>query len=143
MKSCGRCQTAKPETEFNKSSRNLDGLHAYCRECQREYYRQNAARHGANVRRSARARIARMRDIIVARLRSGCVDCGVRDIRVLEFDHVRGIKLDSISEMVRRGLGVGVLLEELDKCDVRCRNCHRLVTLERLGGSWHDRYLET
>jgi hypothetical protein len=142
MKVCTRCREAKSPDDFNRSTRNRDGLHAYCRSCQRDHYRENSERHGKNVRRSARARIARLREMVVVRLRAGCVDCGNQDIRVLEFDHVRGVKVDSISEIIRRGLSVRTLEDELAKCEVRCRNCHQLVTLGRLGGSWHDGYLD-
>jgi len=52
----------------------------------------------------------------------GCRDCGNADIRVLEFDHVRGHKVRGIGEMVRRGCSVAALVEEIDKCELRCRN---------------------
>lgn len=130
-----------PADAFNRSPKNLDGLHSYCRECQRAYYRANAARHGANVRRTSAARKALMRDMVVEAMRNGCVDCGNRDIRVLEFDHVRGVKVSGIGAMIRMGRGAGAVRAEIDKCEVRCRNCHALATLDRLGSSWHDRFL--
>jgi hypothetical protein len=53
-----------------------------------------------------------------------CVDCGNPDIRVLEFDHVRGKKLYCI------GVGglksIRLLKEEILKCYVRCANCHKI-----------------
>ncbi len=84
-----------------------------------------------------------MRAVLVDRLKHGCLNCGLQDIRVLEFDHVRGTKVDSISEIVRRGLSWAVLRAELAKCEVRCRNCHRLVTLARLGRTWLDDYVDS
>ena len=74
-------------------------------------------------------------------MEEGCVDCGNRDIRVLDFDHVRAPKFDSVSSMVRRGLSVDVILAEIAKCEVRCKNCHAIATLFRLGSTWHDRFL--
>jgi hypothetical protein len=53
-----------------------------------------------------------------------CVDCGNTDIRVLQFDHVRGEKLGNISNIIRAKNNVGFLVEEIAKCDVRCGNCH-------------------
>lgn len=35
MKTCSKCHDSKPETDFNRSSRNKSGLRAECRECQR------------------------------------------------------------------------------------------------------------
>jgi hypothetical protein len=57
-----------------------------------------------------------------------CVDCGECDIRVLEFDHVRGKRKYRISSMVYSGRSWKNLLREIVKCDVRCANCHSLRT---------------
>jgi len=59
----------------------------------------------------------------------GCIDCGEKDLRVLDSDHVRGKKLYEISDLLARPLSV--LFAELDKCDTRCANCHRRITDER------------
>jgi len=83
-----------------------------------------------------------MREILVAAMAGGCVDCGITDIRVLEFDHVRGEKIDTITSMVRRGLSVDVLVAEIAKCEVRCANCHALATISRLPQTWHDLFRE-
>lgn len=60
-----------------------------------------------------------------------CTDCENSDTRVLEFDHVRGIKLGNITQMARNGCEISKLLDEIDKCEIRCCNCHRIVTIER------------
>ena len=67
-----------------------------------------------------------------------CVDCNNSDIRVLDFDHVRGNKKYNIGRMVFRGYGVDTIQEEINKCDVRCKNCHAIATYNRAGGSWRD-----
>lgn len=82
-----------------------------------------------------------MRQVIFAAMALGCVDCGTRDIRVLEFDHVRGIKVSTIGNMVRMGYSIDALKAEIAKCDIRCSNCHAIATYARLGRSWHDEYL--
>lgn len=63
-----------------------------------------------------------------------CVDCGETDIRVLEFDHVRGNKSASITNLLKNVTSWKVIEAEIAKCEVRCANCHRLKTLER--GKW-------
>ncbi|MEV7527626.1 hypothetical protein [Agrococcus sp. SCSIO52902] len=141
MKRCARCLTERSVVEFNRSPRNKDGLHSYCRACQKAHYRDNAVRHKANVRRTSRARRRQALDVIMARFSEGCVDCGIADIRLLEFDHVRGTKIASVGTMVRRGRALELIRAEIEKCDVRCRNCHAIVTIERRGSSWHDAYL--
>lgn len=141
MKQRAQCRQSKDRTEFNRSAKNRDGLHSYCRDCQKAHYRMNAARHGANVRRTTTARLSRMREILVMTMVTGCVDCGNTNIRVLEFDHVRGDKIESIGQMVRRGRAISLIKSEISKCEVRCRNCHAIATMTRLGRSWHDEFL--
>lgn len=60
-----------------------------------------------------------------------CIDCGNNDLRVLDFDHVRGNKIKAISRLVRDGANLERLKQEISKCEVRCANCHRIVTFER------------
>ena len=64
-----------------------------------------------------------------------CVDCSETDIRVLEFDHVHGQKMDEISHMLSQHYGWPRIASEIAKCEVRCANCHRIKTNER-GGWW-------
>lgn len=61
-----------------------------------------------------------------------CVDCGNCDSRVLEFDHVRGDKIGNISIISRNKSSFEELIKEIEKCEIRCCNCHRIATLERL-----------
>ncbi|MFL5661906.1 MAG: hypothetical protein ACJ8BW_11230, partial [Ktedonobacteraceae bacterium] len=64
-----------------------------------------------------------------------CVDCGCANVRVLEFDHVCGEKLGDISRMVGEGFSWTTIEAEIAKCEVRCANCHRIMTSIK-GGSW-------
>jgi hypothetical protein len=58
-----------------------------------------------------------------------CVDCGERDPLVLEFDHVQPTaKHLALNEMVQRGFAWSTVVAELEKCEVRCANCHRRRT---------------
>lgn len=58
-----------------------------------------------------------------------CVDCGESDADLLDFDHVRGVKRDSVSRMVLDRLSWMTLFREIAKCVVRCVVCHRKKTL--------------
>jgi carbamoylphosphate synthase large subunit len=60
-----------------------------------------------------------------------CVDCGNTNPIVLDFDHVRGVKRKDISAMKVQAFSLKTLQEEIDKCDVRCSNCHRIITHKR------------
>lgn len=63
---------------------------------------------------------------------SGCVDCGELDVCVLEFDHV-GDKTASVMLLARRDVGLDRLSAEIQRCEVRCVNCHRRRTARQLG----------
>jgi len=41
--------------------------------------------------------------------------------------------------MVKDGYSIARLTAEIEKCDVRCRNCHAIVTLERRADNWRSR----
>ena len=62
---------------------------------------------------------------------SGCVDCkGTFPPAAMEFDHVRGTKKYNVSEMVGSRMSDDAILKEIEKCEVRCANCHRIKTHE-------------
>jgi hypothetical protein len=66
-----------------------------------------------------------------------CVDCGENDIRVLEFDHRDpSEKSGGISRMVGDRCGIERIAAEVEKCDVRCANCHRRRSKEEGHGSF-------
>lgn len=91
-KECGTCRETKPLTDFNRKRRRPDGLQETCRECNRASSRRYYAEHREQHVRVVVARTARRRveakEHLLAYLRSHpCVDCGIGDIRVLDFDH--------------------------------------------------------
>ncbi len=78
---------------------------------------------------------ARNRAFIEAYLREhGCVDCGLIDPIVMEFDHVLPGKIADLSTMVRDGSPLGKIRAEIAKCEVRCANCHRRKTAREFWG---------
>ena len=54
-----------------------------------------------------------------------CIDCKEDDVLVLEFDHTNGIKIKNVSSMIHDNSSIQQLIDEIDKCIVRCANCHR------------------
>jgi hypothetical protein len=63
-----------------------------------------------------------------------CVDCGFDNILALEFDHVRGEKRFNVGTAVSSSTRSWKTIKlEIDKCDIRCANCHRIRTLNENG----------
>lgn len=145
LKRCGTCRQPKPLTEFNRKSARADGLQEVCRDCNRKssraYYARNRERHVRLIGERTAKRRAESKEFLAAYLRHHpCVDCGNADLRVLDFDHRPGSgKRKDVMAMVREGFSIAKIAEEIAKCDVRCRNCHAIVTLERAGANWRSR----
>ena len=93
---------------------------------------------GAGQKEKTNAKNRRNRKRVTGMLREykesvGCVDCeGSFPHYVLEFDHLPGTeKLGSPSTVGRR-YSIQKAIEEADKCDVVCANCHNIRTWNRL-----------
>lgn len=128
-----KCGT-RPVSEF--STKGNGRLQAYCRSCQnehtRKWYKDNKKQQLKNVY-ARRARYKKELDEFVFTFLSNhpCVDCGESDIIVLDFDHIKGEKIKSISQMVADGTKLSSVVCEIEKCQVRCANCHRRQTFSR------------
>lgn len=63
---------------------------------------------------------------------SVCADCAMWfPACAMDFDHVTGVKVKSISRMVQDGQALDVLTAEIAKCEVVCACCHRIRTEAR------------
>lgn len=107
----------------------------------RDRIRENAkVKYHADVERSrAYARswqAAKYKFVADIKLSSGCVDCGFKaSPHALTFDHLPQYeKLFNIGAAIRSKSKQAVL-DEINKCEVRCANCHAIKTaLRRLNG---------
>lgn len=78
--------------------------------------------------------IERRREVVAAiKTASGCVDCGFNaHFAALDFDHIdRQEKCKTVSWLVSHGAPMQQILDEIEKCEVVCANCHRIRTVER------------
>lgn len=135
MKVCTSCNVKKPIEEFQKRSSSKDGRTNLCKPCKRKYdnehYKNNPYR-AKYIRENQRKRqLEAEKYIINYLLEHPCVDCGEADIIVLEFDHVRGEKKGVVSVLKRSSLSS--VKKEIEKCEVRCANCHRRKTAKQFG----------
>lgn len=69
------------------------------------------------------------------KLAFGCFDCGYNESAfALQFDHRPGTgKVSDISRMVSINRRWSRIESEIAKCDVRCANCHAIITELRRG----------
>jgi hypothetical protein len=97
----------------------------------REYHKRpdRIAKKRQKAVADQRKRRAKIREVLHRALDRPCLDCGIRlPPEVMEFDHIRGEKRINLCQASRAGgyLSWKALREEIEKCDVRCPNCHRL-----------------
>lgn len=63
---------------------------------------------------------------------SPCMDCNkFYPYYIMQFDHVSGEKIASVSYLANRGT-IDQALEEIKKCDLVCSNCHAARTWQRM-----------
>lgn len=93
----------------------------------RAHYKIVASTRGPSWRLAANRRNG---GYVLKRLSTAsCVDCGLTDPLVLQFDHRAGeVKVKDIGWFISSGSALRHLAAELLKCDVRCANCHRRRT---------------
>lgn len=100
--------------------------------CAKRYYEANKEMIKAKAKsRNILTRKRNRKYIYEVKSKSHCVDCGERNPIVLDFDHVRGDKTGAVADMVNQSYCIESLRKEIEKCEVRCANCHRIVTHNR------------
>jgi hypothetical protein len=132
---CVTCEEMRPLADYNVRRSAQDGLQARCRACSREWYARNKADHIRRVAlRNKRVRGEHQERMADYLLDHPCVDCGETDLRVLELDHEDpALKTANVGRLLASALPWSTVLAEIDKCSVRCANCHRRRTAESYG----------
>ena len=119
QRKCKCCQQEKDLTEF-ASAGEINGVRYYrhlCVPCYSE---------------SKKPRKKELRDWFRSlKKQCKCSKCGNDDFRVLEFDHLdRNGKSFDLGESIRRGYSKTKILNEIEKCQVLCANCHNIVVYD-------------
>lgn len=126
-KLCSIC--GLPDKEFNKNVRKSDGLQTHCRDCNKtkshDHYINNRQKY---VDRNRERIHELMKFVFDFQKERGCADCPEKDPVVLDFDHIDDNKVMGVSQMVHRGKSLENIKKEIDKCEIRCSNCHRKKT---------------
>lgn len=124
MKTCSKCKQSKSESNFGRHKSTSDGLQSWCKLCKRRAMRQY---------RGGTEYIVKYGDIALeikeliskAKLDSGCVVCGEKEPCTLDFHHVYGKKLFTVSSYRVQRRSIAEVKDEIAKCVILCSNCHR------------------
>lgn len=139
-KECRFCGRTKPISEFNKYARAKNGWDYWCRACRKEYaakhYQGNKRMYVDNYKRWAtenraqavavQSRHRTRRWVLLNSIKAllGCVRCGEKDPRCLDFHHLdEDQKVCTVSQMLCWAFDK--LMAEVLKCEILCANCHR------------------
>lgn len=106
-----------------------DPLDERARESRRKHYYNNKEQYferNKEKKRKMREYLRNVKDI-------PCMDCGVKyPSYVMDLDHRDPAdKAGNIDQLINRG-SWKKFLEEIDKCDVICSNCHRERTWNKV-----------
>lgn len=142
-KICSGCgQERDTERDFAWKNQTKGTRQRWCKFCQAEansrHYQNNKQIYlDRALTRNAQVNTENKQRLYAYLSCHPCVDCGQTDVRVLEFDHVRGNKSASITSLLKNATSWKVIESEIAKCEVRCVNCHRIKTSEK-GGWWRS-----
>jgi hypothetical protein len=138
-KMCLRCKEYKSLEDFSKNTLKKDGVHCYCKQCanliNRESYKRNKQSFITRSEKWCKKRREENRLFLWEyKEMHPCVDCGESDPRVLQFDHVVGDKIADVTELAySKRSPIEVIVAEIEKCVVRCANCHLRRTWDSRG----------
>ena len=121
---CKNCSHFKPIIDFTSKVNRREKLTAQCKSCRES---QSKSQKNPTTKRGACCAFW-----TEWKKEQCCVDCGLKDWRVMEADHV-GKKVEGVSETsywARHG-GVDAMKKELKQCEPRCRCCHQIITKKR------------
>jgi hypothetical protein len=140
LRTCWACDIEKPMSAFAFDNMRRGTRQRHCRSChaksRRAHYLANKPEYIRRAIAQVRARREENRRQMYQYFRTHpCVDCGESDVVVLEFDHRDpSDKIRDVASLAATRRWPNVLLE-IQKCDVRCVNCHRRRTARQFGWS--------
>jgi hypothetical protein len=120
----------KPETQTHFTGYNVTGCRCdKCRKANADYNRAYRAANKERLRELAYIRRQSVRDVLSSiKVERGCKVCGYnKSPEALDFHH-RDPKTKRFHISQKLGCNLDRVLGEVEKCDVICANCHRILT---------------
>ncbi|HRH44970.1 MAG TPA: hypothetical protein PKY82_25255 [Pyrinomonadaceae bacterium] len=120
MKICKYCQQEKTDDSF-EVCKVIAG---------KTYYRQKCKDCKRSVRVIRRKKTRKWLDEYKKSL--ACERCDFSDFRALEFHHSNPNQKDfNVADMIRSGASIQTILNEIEKCEILCSNCHQIEHYEK------------
>lgn len=125
-KICSSCKLEKNKEEFNKRSSSKDGLGSYCKLCNKDKLKQHYHNNKEYYYSKSKNHSKKIQDWFNEfRKTLSCIKCNESRWWVLDFHHRNPQDKDgNISSMIMKN-SKEKILQEIDKCDILCSNCHR------------------
>lgn len=143
MKTCTKCKTEKPITEF-AFHKKRNHSHSWCKICQSKHnkktYQEQPKRRQRLKEQTMKYQFLAQEYVVNHLLKHPCI-CGETNILTLQFDHLRDKEFE-IGLAVMRGYSLTKIKSEIEKCQVLCANCHSIKTANQLN-SWRLKWLAT
>lgn len=124
IKTCRVCGVDKDVNDFYtfKDTRNKNGKGIYLKHLCKVCDKKNG------IKQKEKSRKRKRKFVWNFKKNNPCVDCGQKNPVVLQFDHVDEKKEKNISLLSQGGHSMKALKEEIEKCEIRCANCHFIKT---------------
>lgn len=143
MKTCLDCKIDYEIEEFPWKNKTKGIRVGRCKTCHNKWYKEyfskpnNKKKHIQKVNSVNKRQLEENRKRVYDYLNiHPCIDCGETNPIVLEFDH-RNPKEKSFgicgTLMTKSYVSWEMILQEIEKCDIRCANCHRIKTANDYG----------
>ena len=128
-KICPKCEIELPLNDEHFASRydrKEKMFQHICRKCQSEYRKIHYEKNKQKYIDKAKVFTQSMVEWFIEYKKTlKCVECGEDRYWVLDFHHRDPKEKDiEVSTLIRRG-SKSKILNEIEKCDVLCSNCHR------------------
>jgi hypothetical protein len=129
-KTCTDCKLNLSLDNFSKNKQKKDGLNYRCKTCQKIYFKKHYENNKQYYIDKAAKQNEKFLKIIEQlkedKLKNGCSVCGIYHPAILDFHHIDpSTKNFSIAKS--RTKSKTKLINEINKCDVLCSNCHRIL----------------
>ncbi|MFA5888695.1 MAG: hypothetical protein WCW47_01065 [Candidatus Paceibacterota bacterium] len=133
---CSKCKLLKSVGDFNYKFKSKGIYQRQCKICTRNNVKNHYINNKKYYLDKSRKRNLKLRTEINEYLLNyfknhNCIDCGESDPVVLEFDHRDREQKDMSVSSFMKAMRLDRVKNEIEKCDVRCANCHRKKTAKQ------------